>query len=125
MNIRQIFASAAISGTLALSQVGFAQDTTRPPSDASNGAIDRMDLFDSLEKPTIVKGRSQSESVAPAMADLRLARAIRRADERSARIERNLWLGVDPLRPQWTAIPMTQSRYAPRRVYVPVFVYGH
>lgn len=56
-------------------------------------------------------------------AELRQARALYRAQQRVARLEYNLWMGHEPLRPSWNAVPMMSSRYAPRQVYIPVYVY--
>ena len=56
--------------------------------------------------------------------EIRQARALYQMRQRIARLERNAWLGYDPLRPQWTAIPMTNSGFQPRRVIrVPVYVH--
>lgn len=55
--------------------------------------------------------------------ELRVARAQYRKAQRIARLERNLWLGYQPLRPQWNPMPMMTSRYPARRVYVPVYVW--
>lgn len=56
-------------------------------------------------------------------AELRQARALYRAQQRVARLEYNLWMGREPLRPNWNSVPMMSSRYTSRRVYVPVYVY--
>ncbi len=85
--------------------------------------LDRLDLFDSLESPSTGSSR-YADRKALTMAELKLARAIERADARAARIEYNAWIGHSPLRPTWNATPMTTSRYAPRVVYVPVYFYG-
>ena len=55
------------------------------------------------------------------VAQLRQARALYRANQRVARLEYNLWMGHEPLRPNWHALPMTSSRFAPPRLYVPVY----
>ena len=56
--------------------------------------------------------------------EMRTARAIFRANQRVARLERNLWLGYEPLRPRWNAVPMMSSRYNNPKFYVPVYVYN-
>ena len=55
-------------------------------------------------------------------AELRQARALHRARQRTARLEYNLWMGYEPLRPNWNAVPMMTSRYSNRRIYVPMYV---
>ena len=54
-------------------------------------------------------------------AEIRQARALYRSRQRVARLEHNLWMGYEPLRPNWNAMPMMSSRYNSRRVYVPYF----
>jgi hypothetical protein len=56
------------------------------------------------------------------VSEIRQARAMYRANQRVARLEHNLWMGYEPLRPNWSSTPMMSSRYAPRRVYVPIYI---
>lgn len=57
------------------------------------------------------------------VAELRQQRAQRLADERAARMARNRWYGIQPLRPTWNPQPSMSSRYPDRRViYTPIFV---
>ena len=56
------------------------------------------------------------------VAELRQARALYRANQRMARMEYNLWMGHQPLRPRWSPMPMMNSRYAPPTIIVPIFV---
>ena len=83
---------------------------------------ERVKLFDSQDKTkqdyrsTGVEGLSAKR--------IRQARALYRSQQRDARIEHNLWMGYEPLRPNWSAVPMTSSRYDYRRtIYVPVYYY--
>ncbi len=55
--------------------------------------------------------------------ELRQARAQYRSRQRIARLEYNLWMGYEPLRPNWNSIPMMSSRYTGRQVYVPLYVH--
>ena len=56
--------------------------------------------------------------------EIRQARALYQMKQRIARQERNAWLGYEPLRPHWTAIPMMNTGFQPRRVIrVPVYVH--
>ncbi|MCD0461306.1 hypothetical protein [Roseiconus lacunae] len=58
----------------------------------------------------------------PTVMELRQARAQLREKARLERMERNLWYGYEPLRPNWNAVPMTHSRYNHRTTYlVPVY----
>jgi hypothetical protein len=59
----------------------------------------------------------------PSVAELRQARGLYRARQRMARLEYNLWMGHEPLRPSWNSVPMMSSRYTSRRIYVPVYVH--
>ena len=55
--------------------------------------------------------------------EIRQARALHRSQQRDARIEHNLWIGYEPLRPNWNALPMMSSPYAYKRtIYVPVYI---
>jgi len=56
------------------------------------------------------------------VAQLRQQRALYRANQRMARMEYNLWMGHQPLRPDWNPMPMMSSRYAPPTIVVPIFV---
>lgn len=56
------------------------------------------------------------------VAELRQARALARANQRTARLEYNLWMQREPLRPNWNAVPMMSSRYPVRRIYIPIYV---
>ena len=56
------------------------------------------------------------------VAQLRQQRALYRANQRMARMEYNLWMGREPLRPAWNPMPMMSSRYAPPTIVVPVFI---
>ncbi len=54
---------------------------------------------------------------------LRQQRALFQEQQRLARIEANLWMGYEPLRPSWPARPSTVSGYRSSRVLVvPYFV---
>lgn len=61
----------------------------------------------------------------PTAAELRQARAQFRARQRMMRMERNLWAGYEPLRPNWNAIPMMSSRFSTTyRTIVPIYLYS-
>lgn len=67
---------------------------------------------------------SEGTIVKPTAAELRQARAMRRSQQRIERMERNLWAGYEPLRPNWNSIPMMSSRFPYQyNVSVPVYVY--
>lgn len=75
--------------------------------------------------PTFRVGTSGSDVAQSKMtaAEIRQARALYRAQQRVSRLEYNLWMGYEPLRPNWNSVPMMSSRYGSRRVYVPVYVH--
>ena len=56
------------------------------------------------------------------VAELRQARALYRANQRMARMEYNLWIGHQPLRPRRSPMQMMNSRYSPPTIIVPIFV---
>ncbi|MCC9602425.1 hypothetical protein LOC67_17890 [Stieleria sp. JC731] len=60
----------------------------------------------------------------PTVSELRQARAQLREKQRLQRMERNLWYGYEPLRPNWNAVPMTHSRYNYRSTIVVPVYYG-
>lgn len=85
---------------------------------------DHVKLFDLLEQPR--ESANSAESMVapkkPSAAELRQARAIYRSQQREARIQRNLWMGYEPLRPNWNPIPMTSNPYTARTIYIPLFI---
>ncbi len=90
-------------------------------------SIDRVHLFDSLEKPAAadsksVVSKSDVRKSKMSVAELRQARALYRSNQRVARLEYNLWMRYEPLRPNWNSIPMMSSRYTNRQLYVPVYI---
>ena len=95
------------------------------PTDAkATAGVERVDSsatavprFDSQVSASSVQNSRMST------AELRQARALYRAQQRVARLEYNLWMGREPLRPNWNSVPMMSSRYTSQRVYVPVYVY--
>ena len=68
--------------------------------------------------------QSSVEQSRLSVAELRQARALYRSNQRVARLEYNLWMGYEPLRPNWNAVPMMSSRYSNRKLYVPVYVWA-
>ncbi|TWU42719.1 hypothetical protein [Novipirellula artificiosorum] len=122
MNVRFPFAIAIAFAFISLACVGrsFAQDSQ------PIGPEERANLFDSIAPPTLAAEPSPSadlHSSARTTAELLQARAMYRTQQRIARLERNLWMGYEPLRPTWTATPMTSSRYRSHRtIYIPVYI---
>ena len=54
---------------------------------------------------------------------LRQQRAAYSYNQRLSRIEANAWIGHEPLRPSWSALPMMSSRYPARRtITVPYYI---
>ena len=119
MKIRQLLIATSLFAALSTFGSAMAQDFTSRDSD------DVSSLFASMEtevSPTSAADVRPSQMTA---SEIRQARALYRSQQRVARLERNLWMGYEPLRPSWSATPMTSSRYAPRRTYyVPVYYYG-
>jgi hypothetical protein len=127
MNIRRLLftaLTAAAFGGLVSDRAGYAQGIGGifggSNSGDNRGAEGDQDghLFDGIS-------RSNSSSVRPSrmtVAELRQSRALYRANQRVARMEYNLWMQRQPLRPNWSAVPMMNSRYPGRRVYVPVYI---
>lgn len=100
-------------------------NTESPIVDSSGVDItDHVKLFDLVEQPK--ESANSAESMAttkkPSTAELRQARAMYRSQQREARIQRNLWMGYEPLRPNWNATPMTSSPYTARTIYIPVYI---
>ena len=92
-------------------------------SDETRKEAERLSLFESLDQTTTHPSESKSKSAAQTAREIRQARALYRANQRVARFEYNLWMGHEPLRPQWNAVPMMSSRYGNRKVFVPVYIY--
>lgn len=91
------------------------EDWSQPPREARSPA-----------DSSVVLSRSASGSESrgtPTAASLRQARAMYEAQQRLRRIERNRWMGHEPLRPSFNAVPMMTSRYSPNRVvYIPYYI---
>ena len=124
MNLRQFLLPLAlittVSGGVLLGSHARAQEVGGPVTKPAAG---RVPLFDGV---TEGEHASQSNVTRSGMTpqELRTARAIYRANQRVARMERNLWIGHEPLRPRWNAIPMMSSRYTNPKFYVPVYIYN-
>jgi hypothetical protein len=116
MNVRHFLLTAisisVLSGLL-LDNASFAQEAAL----FAEGA-DRVPMFDSLKQPS----RSNVKASRMSISELRQTRALYRANQRVARIEHNLWMRREPLRPNWNAVPMMSSRYSSRRVIVPIYI---
>jgi hypothetical protein len=84
---------------------------------------DRVSLFDSADDADY-SSHSSMQRTRLSPRELRTARAIHQANQRMARMEYNLWMGHEPLRPRWNSIPMMSSRYSQPTFYVPVYIYS-
>ncbi len=126
MKIRSVIANVAILAVLAFANGASGQEPIVPAAAATKtDPIDRIQLFDSLERTSDQDASAGAVNTYASTMHFRQARAIEKANQRLARMEYNLWIGYNPSRPQWSAIPMTQSRYAPRQFHVPIYVYGY
>jgi hypothetical protein len=117
MNVRHFFliaASFAVLGTVS------AQEPAIVPADSGVDPFEQVSLFDSA--PAAVTSPSQDRPSRMSVSELRQQRGLYRANQRMARIEYNLWMGYEPLRPQFNSTPMMSSRYPNRRIYVPIYV---
>lgn len=119
MNVRQfvlIAASIATCGTLS------AQEPAIILAEPAAPQAERVSIFET----TAPVGATESETRVSKMsvAELRQQRALYKANQRMARIEYNLWMGYEPLRPKFNSIPMMSTRYSTQRLYVPVYVHG-
>ncbi|TWT50172.1 hypothetical protein Pla22_29120 [Rubripirellula amarantea] len=83
--------------------------------------INEIELFGTRERP-VASGSSASDYQKKSVQELRQERAIYRAEQRMLRRERQLWMGYEPLRPQFNAMPQTSSRYGRPTIYVPVYI---
>ncbi|MEM1070460.1 MAG: hypothetical protein AAGG48_18455 [Planctomycetota bacterium] len=113
MNIRQfVFLAAAfcLIGTVN------AQEPMAGPADANEA----ISLFET--GPDTAVSPSQSRPSKMSVAELRQQRGLYKANQRMARIQYNLWIGHEPLRPRFNSVPMMSSRYQFRRLYVPVYI---
>ena len=89
----------------------------QPAADSDTGVMEAR-LIDSISSS------SDLSASQPTAAEIRQARAQYRTQQRMERMERNLWAGYEPLRPNWNSIPMMSSRYRYNRtIVVPVYVY--
>lgn len=89
------------------------------PVDGKTSEAD-FSFFGKKQDPdSLIKIKKSRVSVA----ELRQARALLKADQRRARIERNAWMRHEPLRPNFHAVPSMRSRYEQRTFYIPVYWY--
>lgn len=125
-----VFAAICLTVTVAQAQepeiTGFTPPTITPPQEITLPVEPVRPLVADPMTPRFTEKASSSDVRKSKMttAELRQARALYRSQQRVARLEHNLWMGYEPLRPNWNALPMMSSRYPNRRVYVPVFYYG-
>ena len=123
MNLRRTLSAAARSVAL-VSVLGLANDSqAQPPAPTPPEPGQRVELFDSLEENV---GRTRPADLVrsqPQPIDLRQQMAIYRAQQRALRAQRDQWLGRNPSRPHWNAVPMMHSRYPQPQRIVPVYVY--
>jgi hypothetical protein len=119
------FAGLCVLANQSDAQVPFAMPESDPLSTAPAEAETRATT--PATPPRLVDSVASSSDIKadkPTVQELRQARAQYRAKQRIARMERNLWNGYEPLRPNWNSIPMMSSRYPQRhRIVVPVYVY--
>ena len=123
MRFRHFFLIAvtisAVSCGLVQGDAAIAQD---PFADLDKEPIDRLS-FTEKDTPSVARSSSDIRTSRMSVAELRQKRALYRANQRMARLENNLWMGYEPLRPKWNSIPMMSSRYTTRRLYTPVYVF--
>ncbi|MCS7467954.1 hypothetical protein NZK35_14970 [Stieleria sp. ICT_E10.1] len=95
-----------------------------PERVAQKPAADDADVIVTPRLVDVVPSSSDQSAGEPTAAELRQARAQFRSQQRMERMERNLWAGYEPLRPNWNSIPMMSGRYPYRQtVVVPLYVY--
>jgi hypothetical protein len=114
-SFRTILLAIAATSVLACTAAG--EEKPLAPQTSKPG----LPVFDNSrnEPSSLANARRKQESIA----ELRQARALLQADQRRARMERNAWLGHEPLRPHWNAVPYSRSRYERRAIVVPIFAY--
>ncbi len=113
--IRQIALLSSIV-IVSLGSVARADDPT-PSGSAVSGWSGLPLSKDTGSSPEILYNRSTQAQ------RLRQQRAMYQEQQRLARIEANLWMGYEPLRPSWPSSPSMTSRYRSNRVMViPYFV---
>lgn len=106
------------------------EDRMTPPTTAPSifkSRFERPRLSDAKPQQVLNEDVASSSDMGsrPTAAEIRQARAQYRSQQRVARMERNLWAGYEPLRPNWNTIPMMSSRYASRHtIVVPIYVYS-
>lgn len=122
MNARHLLLAALIAAWTGVWLVDASVAQELDPFDGEPG--EHIPLFNAVDQATSVSAESSIHQTTMTVDQLRQARALHRANQRVARLEYNLWMGYEPLRPNWNAVPMMSSRYTNRRVYVPVYVYG-
>ena len=118
MNVRQFVLLAA---SFALLGPVSAQEPAADVNEPVAAPVETMSIFENAGSATATSP-SQDRPSRMTVAELRQQRGMFRAKQRMARIEYNLWMGREPLRPKFNSVPMMSSRYAPRRIYVPVYV---
>ena len=121
MKVRHTF---TIIAAFALISLGGQSVSAQQPN-LGDATGDGTSIFGSADQPSTVSKSSDVSRSKMTAAEIRQARALYRSQQRTARLERNLWMGYEPLRPNWNSIPMMSSRYPPRRViYVPYYVHS-
>jgi len=128
-NLKYGLLGVAFSAVTTVLLSGSAMAQIRFPAGSQPDPVVENPAADSVEvsMPQLVDAIPSSSDLSlsqPTAAELRQARAQFRSQQRMERLERNLWAGYEPLRPNWNSIPMMSSRYRyPSRVVVPVYVF--
>ncbi|WP_182867239.1 hypothetical protein [Stieleria mannarensis] len=101
-------------------------EIAKPDSVVAKPDVDDADVIAAPRLVDAVPSSSDLSAGPRTAAEIRQARAQYRSQQRMERMERNLWAGYEPLRPNWNSIPMMSSRYPYRNtVVVPLYVYPH
>ncbi len=117
--MKRLFSALVVCTALTMSQQAARSDDSRLTS-GQDFAFADIRLSD---EPSASSNAEPAKRTMSSVSRLRQERALYQQSQRIARMEANAWMGYEPLRPTWNAVPMMASRYPINRtIVIPVFV---
>ncbi len=119
MSFRRLLMIAVAAAVMTTFGPAVTANADETPDENKTAKVDLPVFGKKWEPSSLTELRKKQLSVA----ELRQARALLKSDQRRARMERNAWIGYEPLRPNWNAVPMTRSYYGQQANSIRIYRY--
>ncbi len=123
IRIRQSLRMLFMMGATAMFSVPASGEEDHRAETAREIVVPQLFDVDSQQPASRVTGTRPEDSLKMSAKERRQERAIYRRQQRTLRREYQRWMGYEPLRPSFNAIPSMSSRYGRPTIYVPVYVH--